>query len=213
MFDSCTYLGDLAYISVIVLTSMRTYLNEINSSNNNLRCIRGDQDQNKNKCKSQNQNRVFPDVKMRVYKRSTEQRMILQDNTTHYVATQYNTIQHNKTQHNTTQLNTRQKDTKQSKAKQSKAKQSKTKPNNTDPNKTKQSTTGQNKTIGIKSKQNKSRKDKTEENAKQNKRRHEMDLLNFFHLFCHSAPIENIFEDFFFSNQPSLIPLGFSSLS
>ena len=30
------------------------------------------------------------------------------------------------------------------------------------------------------------------------------------YLFCHAGPTENIFEDFFFSSQPSVIPVGFS---
>ena len=33
----------------------------------------------------------------------------------------------------------------------------------------------------------------------------------YFYLFCHSGPIENIFDDFFFSSQPSVMPVGFSS--
>ena len=35
--------------------------------------------------------------------------------------------------------------------------------------------------------------------------------LHESHLFCHAGPTENILEDFFFSSQPSVIPVGFSS--
>ena len=31
------------------------------------------------------------------------------------------------------------------------------------------------------------------------------------YLFCHAGPTENILEDFFFSSQPSVMPVGFSS--